>query len=306
MGAGERALLVAEQLGLDQLARDRRAVDPHERTSRPFREVVQATRHQLLAGARLALNEHRRVRWRDACDLLAKNGHRRARPEQRWGLLGGSELASHPALRHRTAHRQQQVRTIGRLGEVGGSARLENLLRGELVTVARQHDNRDLEAALTEVVDQPQPVHARHLEVEQGGVRLLRVEQVESLERVARLVNGVPGGAEDPTEDRADPGIVVDDQDAAFHAAHGIQSAARMKFLPVNVSGTAGLSGGGGGVERWRSGAERRGEPESIALFSTPLLLHFSTSLAGYTSNLTPWASGSSRLQLMVQVWRRM
>ena len=61
VGAGERALLVAEQLALDQLARDRRHVDGDERAVAALAEIVQRARHQLLAGAGLAGDQHGEV-----------------------------------------------------------------------------------------------------------------------------------------------------------------------------------------------------------------------------------------------------
>ena len=61
VGAGERAFLVAEQLRLDQILRQRRAADLDERLLRPRRVVVDGVGDQLLAGARLAAQQHRRV-----------------------------------------------------------------------------------------------------------------------------------------------------------------------------------------------------------------------------------------------------
>ena len=58
-GTGEGALDVAEELALDQLGGDRRAVDRHERALRARAGLVQRARHDLLAGARLALQQHR-------------------------------------------------------------------------------------------------------------------------------------------------------------------------------------------------------------------------------------------------------
>ena len=52
--AGEGALLMAEQLAFDQVARDRRHVDGDERPVAPLAVVVQRPRHQLLAGAGFA------------------------------------------------------------------------------------------------------------------------------------------------------------------------------------------------------------------------------------------------------------
>jgi hypothetical protein len=55
IGAGEGALLVAEQFALDQIARDRRHVDGHERPVAALAVIVQRARHQFLAGAGLAV-----------------------------------------------------------------------------------------------------------------------------------------------------------------------------------------------------------------------------------------------------------
>ena len=58
-GAGERALLVPEQLALEEACRDRRAVQLHERIGLPGAEVVNGAGHQLLARAGLAVDQHR-------------------------------------------------------------------------------------------------------------------------------------------------------------------------------------------------------------------------------------------------------
>ena len=59
VGAGERALLVAEKFGLEQLARNRRGVQRNEGLGRARRVLVQSACHQLLAGPRLAGDQHR-------------------------------------------------------------------------------------------------------------------------------------------------------------------------------------------------------------------------------------------------------
>ena len=57
-GAGERAALVAEQLALDQLGGNRRAVDLDERPRRERALAVDVRGQQLLAGARFAGEQH--------------------------------------------------------------------------------------------------------------------------------------------------------------------------------------------------------------------------------------------------------
>src|SRR5262249_1975497 len=93
--AGERAALVAEELALDQLLRDRGAVHLDERLVLPRRVVVERARDELLAGAALAGDEHRRRRVGDALEHVVDLGEavRRADdPEAR---------AARPGLRRR-------------------------------------------------------------------------------------------------------------------------------------------------------------------------------------------------------------
>ena len=58
VGAGEGAPHMPEQLGFEQGFRDGAAVDRHEGPIRALGELVQGTRGQLLAGARLANQQH--------------------------------------------------------------------------------------------------------------------------------------------------------------------------------------------------------------------------------------------------------
>src|SRR5690606_33994432 len=82
VGAREGALLVAEELRLEERLGDGRAVERHEGRLRPRGERVDGLRELSLARAALAGDEHGRLRAgdlaRDAIDLL----HHRARAEQ--------------------------------------------------------------------------------------------------------------------------------------------------------------------------------------------------------------------------------
>ena len=64
--AGERALLVAEQLGLEQVGRDGAAVDDDERPARARAGLVDRLAQHVLAGAGLALDQHGGVGGGDA------------------------------------------------------------------------------------------------------------------------------------------------------------------------------------------------------------------------------------------------
>src|SRR5437870_1994885 len=65
MGAGERALLVAEELGLDEGLGDGRRTDGDEGPVAPCPLVVDGPGDELLAGAALAGDQHGRRRLRD-------------------------------------------------------------------------------------------------------------------------------------------------------------------------------------------------------------------------------------------------
>ena len=74
----ERALHVAEQVRVDQALRDRAAVDHDERPTLAWRRVVDRARAQLLAGARLALDQHGGVGRRGHLEHREQLAHRQA------------------------------------------------------------------------------------------------------------------------------------------------------------------------------------------------------------------------------------
>ena len=89
MRTGERALLVAEQLRLDQRVGDRAAVHGDERLLAPAAQMMDRPGHELLARAGFALDEDRERRVGHLFDLLDDLLHLPARPHQppQWQLL---------------------------------------------------------------------------------------------------------------------------------------------------------------------------------------------------------------------------
>ena len=81
-GAGERALLVAEELRLEQRLGNRRAIELHERPAAASRVLVNGLGDQLLAGAALTENQHRRIGGADAIDEPHDVFHRAARANE--------------------------------------------------------------------------------------------------------------------------------------------------------------------------------------------------------------------------------
>ena len=81
--SGERAGLVAEELGLEQRLGERRAVDLDDRLLPARRQIVKARRDQLLAGAPLADHEHGLRELRGSGDVLEHRQERRRLADQR-------------------------------------------------------------------------------------------------------------------------------------------------------------------------------------------------------------------------------
>ena len=108
--AGEGALLVAEQLRLEQGLRQRGAVHRDEGLVPPRGEVVQPLGHQLLAAAALALDQHGAGDRRHLLDLDQHLLDRRALPDDAGALLQMPAIhqatrgGHHVVRRHRLGH----------------------------------------------------------------------------------------------------------------------------------------------------------------------------------------------------------
>ena len=76
VGAGERALFVAEQLGFEQFARDRAAIDRDERLAGAAALGVDGAGDDFLAAAARAGQQHRGVARRDLADEAPEARHR--------------------------------------------------------------------------------------------------------------------------------------------------------------------------------------------------------------------------------------
>jgi hypothetical protein len=173
---------------------------------------------------RLADDQHGDARRGGLGDPLAQLGHRRRVAEQRRRLL---DVGTQPAVFLGEAaplggvlHHEQQRGALGRLVEEVVGAGFEAPRRRELVAVPGQHDHRHVEAALPQVGQQREAVHARHLDVEEDDVRRLPVDTVERRERVARLGDLEPLSAQGRAHRDPDGRVIVDDQHAPG-AVHG-------------------------------------------------------------------------------------
>src|SRR6266542_1755613 len=241
--AREGTLLVAVQLALDEVLRDRGHVDRDEGPPRAGRVRVDAAGDELLAGARLSHEQDRHLRPRDAADLLVDLDHRRGAADERLrqgdvavaarlgvrvdpGLGPGAVPGELVRLRvvggggGEVLHDPLDAREVEGLAEVVGGAALHRLDGGaHRVLGGHDHDERRV-AAAADLAEELEPVVAGepHVEEDEADAVLAAADGAELqarllgaarlLERHARAFAGAP-------EDESDRRLVVDDEDLA-------------------------------------------------------------------------------------------
>jgi hypothetical protein len=204
--AGERALLVAEEFGFEQVLVDGGAVDGLEHLRDARRLAVDGARDEFLARARLAADEDRRVRARDLENHLLDRLH--------LGRGGDDLLVQGVELGERAADGLQKRLALEGLFEVVECAAAERLL-GRLDGAVRgeqQDDDGGVEGE--ELREQLDAVHARHLQVGEREVEasLARDAQRRLARRGRRHV--VALARQNHLQNLALRLLVVNDQDA--------------------------------------------------------------------------------------------
>src|SRR5882724_10336854 len=245
----EGALLVTEELALDQLARERRAVHLDERLRAPRAVVVERVGDQLLPRAAGAADEDRQIRVRHLADHVEHALHRRALADQapeairaRDLLLQEPERAPHLHAVEQALDDQLELVVVEGLGDVVGGAQLHRLDGDLLRAEGGDHDDRRLRRVLAHPA---QHVHAAHtLQAEVGDdevVARLR-EPPEGVLAREHGIDLVPARAEQALDGDADRALVVDDQDAALHAALATSGSVTRKTRPAPSAGAAAIA----------------------------------------------------------------
>jgi hypothetical protein len=220
-GTGERPLHVAEQLRLEQLARDRAAVDRDERPLRAAAGAVDAARHQLLAGAALARDEHVRVRRRHLAHQVVHAldaGRLADDPAVGVGLaqaaLEQRVLAPDASLAERARHRVQEVVVVERLDDVVDRAVAQRLDGALDRRVARHQDDRDLAVDLAQPADRVEPRRIRQLEIGDDQIDDARMDRAQAVAHRPGHLGAIALAREQQLHHLREPGIVVDHEDA--------------------------------------------------------------------------------------------
>ena len=217
---------MAEQLGLEQVARDRRSIDGDERFAGPRAMAMQGARDQFFAGTRLTGDEYRGVRLRQSADGAEDLLHGRGLPEHlghRLVRLG--DLAIATTLFECLADELDRGIDVKRFRQVFEGATLKRRDRALQVGVRGHDDDGDLRQACLDLLQQVDARLAWHADVTHHHPRGVFVE------RLQRLVGGLEQSASNAfplqglLEDPAYRAVVVDDPDCLV--GHGLTLGSR-------------------------------------------------------------------------------
>ena len=252
-GAGEGALAVAEELRLEQRLGNRAAVDRDEGLGGTVADLMDRAGHQLLAGAGLAVHQHRRHAARHLGHQLAHLAHHRRAARQalqrsdrrcRHGgghrRHGGTRRRRHPP--QRGGHDAAELAQVDRLGQIVEGTGLERQHR-VLGRAVGGDDQRLLgPAGLLEPAQQLQPVavgqpHVGDDRIEAGGL-----QQRPGLLDAGRRLDVVALAQQRQLVEGAQIGLVVDDQQARRGSNWGrIHEAAAGSVVTPEASATRGM-----------------------------------------------------------------
>jgi hypothetical protein len=189
--------LVAEQLGLQQILRDGRGVDGHEGAAGALGMLVQRARHQLLAGAGFAGDQHRDVALRQAADGPEHILHRRRLPQhlgRRAHALLGHFLAL--AFLDGAADQFHRLGQIEGFGQVLEGAALEGGDGAVEVRERRHDDHGQAGQFFLDLAQQVQARAPRHADVADQHLRAALVSRgFQGLEHFARVGEAAGGKA---------------------------------------------------------------------------------------------------------------
>ena len=217
---------MAEQLALDQLARDGCHVDGDEGTVAPFGVVVQHASDQFLAGARLPGDHDREVGSReprqDAIDFL--HGRRAADQRQLLGIgLRRAALLAPTGLGQRAADDADDLAQVEGLGEILERALLGGRERRHQRVLRTHDDDRQVGAQLLDARQEVECVLVRHHHVGDDEIAVPLADPAPERRRIAGQAHLVAGTRQRLIEHGADRRVVVGNQNASRRHLHPSQ-----------------------------------------------------------------------------------
>src|SRR5439155_972923 len=238
--SGEASLHVTEQLTLDQLRGNRRAVHLDERPCAARAQGMDRAGHELLAGAVFSGDQHAGLRGRDLLDPLDHLLDRLARADDLvLGMhlrLEAHVLALQVHVLKRVAKREQDAIGVQRFLEKIVGAELRGFDGGLNGAVTGDHDHLGVGIELAQLAQRLETVHPLHFHVQEHEVRpKLAVQPQRLATRRARL-HLDRFVLEHLFQRLADALLVIDDEDAA---AHDFPRLVRYRTMPVGWMATS-------------------------------------------------------------------
>ena len=213
-----------EHLRLEQVLRQRRAVQRDEDLARPAALPMNELREHLLAGAALPDEHHRRIRRRDLAGQLDGRAKRPRRPEEGHAaavavrldeLLARAELLAlqHHRMRGAAEH-EMEVRSGKRLGQVVPRPRAQRFDVRCHAGVSRHHDDERLGVRLESGLEDLDAGHGRHVQIEHDDVEARPLHHLDGFVAATAARHGVAFDLQHARASFAQRAIVVHDEHA--------------------------------------------------------------------------------------------
>ncbi len=258
--AGERALLVTEELAFEDRLGDRGAVHGDERRIPTRAVLMHVPREELLSGSALAEDEERRARGRRVCRDVEDALQGRTRPHdlargEHFELLlqhavFDRELTSLGGFPHGLHHGHALQRL---LDEVVGA--FAHRLHGGLDRAVGRHEHDlDVGCDLLHRAEELETAHRRHHQIGEDDVDLVAAKELKCRARLRRREDTHPVLLEDLLDRREVRRLVVDDEygrSVGLEAVRGrnvrgdrhrgpdSSNKCRERFVPGNRNGSA-------------------------------------------------------------------
>jgi hypothetical protein len=191
LGAGKGALAVAEQLAFDQVFRDRRAVDGNEGLVAALAALVDLARHQFLAAAAFAKNQHAGIVGGGGIDQAVDAFLRLRLADDLAAFLVGTALLAQPlvlggqlVIAERLFHHAAQLDGVERFLHVIVGAFLEGGDGGlDGGKTGNKHD-LNLGVARLDELEQVEAVGAGHAQVGEDDGDVVVFQELHRLVRI--------------------------------------------------------------------------------------------------------------------------
>ena len=224
---------MAEQLALDQLARDSRHIDGDERAVPALAVVMQHARHEFLAGAALAVDHDGQIALRQAREDTINLLHRQRAADQRQFVgfpVARRRLALATGFRQRPRDDRDDLGQIEGLRQIFECALLGGRQRRHQRVLRAHHDDRQIGPELLDARDEIEGVFVRHHDIGDDDVAFALADPAPERRRVAGGARREARPGQSLVQHCADGSVVVGYENGA--SGHIVPLGARYRAVP--------------------------------------------------------------------------